>query len=181
MFRRALLFTVMAVAVSTPAAAQLTTFTRSYHACLPGVSCHRATVTWTTYYHADPFPYFVGWARLESFFGHNPWGAGLPLAMYSCQYPFPQWEEMCETPTMWSVQAQPYFNETYPLAGYGTLKWVGVRITYGQEQGQWGLGPYGALIELTATPEPASMILLGTGLGALALARRKRNSRSNAV
>jgi hypothetical protein len=120
-------------------------------------------------------------ARLESFFGHNPWGAGTLYAMYACGLPFPHREEQCESPTMSPLQARPYFDERYPLTGYGILNWVGVRVIYGQEQGQWGLGPYGALIELTATPEPASMILVGTGLGALVLARRKRNSRSNAV
>ena len=80
------------------------------------------------------------------------------------------------------LTARPYIEDKFYFGGYRVPTWVGLKIFYGVEPGQWAImPPYVQVVPLSVTPEPATMVLLGTGLGALAIARRKRKNANKTV
>jgi len=124
--------------------------------------------------------------RAQSWFG-NQWGAGYPMRLIVSSFMFPAWSFSDEYWTRFSTM-EPYFDETFGLdaSADGNFtqawqpQWVQMQVSYGTPAGSNGYGPYGANIRLTATPEPASMLLLATGLGALGaggLRRRRKLSK----
>jgi hypothetical protein len=184
--RRIPLLAMALFAFSAPATGQQTnfrTFIRTYAGCAPGISCHTATVRWELWDHPQYGTVYNAYSVAESWFGHNQWGAGWVWGFITSAFPWPSYEgNTHESPPMPGgsshLFAEPYKIHNFAASGYGSPTWVGIRLSYGLQPGEPGPGPYGMVVPLSVTPEPATLIMLGTGLAGIAAARRRRKHRS---
>jgi len=185
MRRTCILLAALAVILPARAAAQTTTFstyTRTYHGCWPGLSCHTATLTWFVDDNPGGIPMFYGFGTVQSWFGHNPWRAGWVSDLITSADPFPVYEGNMTSPNMGSTVAQPYFENQFWFGGYRVPTWVGLKIFYGVQPGEIAImPPYAQVVPLSVTPEPATLVMVATGLGGVLLARRRRRNADTRV
>jgi hypothetical protein len=170
-----------AAAFITPVSAQnlnlnpTPTWVRTFYGCAPNISCHAVTVTWWLdpdgAASGSPFSTIV---RIQSWFGMNPWGAGFPhhLSMDGQRWPDDHWT--------FRNYAEREVDETFFTTGLNWApQWATMVVEYGGPPGtRSGMMPHWARVPLSVTPEPASMVLLATGLGAVAAAAKRRKRRT---